>query len=151
MEPHYFNIFGGVFMATMTLLNYCLIVRCGPYQQSQAFSAIEFTRALLVREHRVELVFFYQQGVLTASSLRTPAQGALNITRQWQKLQEDNKLKLSVCISAALHHGIVNEEESKRYGLSAHNLAHGFTLAGLGQLASATITCDRVVTFGAAI
>ena len=134
----------------MNPLNYCLIVRCGPDQQSQALSAVDFTRALLGKGHSLERVFFYQQGVLTASSLRTPAQGELDITKQWQQLQADYQLNLDVCIAAALQHGIVDEGESQRYQLGAYNLASGFNLSGLGQLASATVTCDRVVTFGAA-
>jgi tRNA 2-thiouridine synthesizing protein D len=136
-------------MPAMDLLNYCIIVRCGPDQQSQALSALEFTQALLAQGHKVERVFFYQQGVLTASSLRTPAQGELNITQLWQQLQVENKLELDVCIAAALQNGIVDKTESERYELGAHNLASGFHLAGLGQLAGATIACDRVVTFGA--
>ena len=134
----------------MDLLNYGLIVRCGPYQQSQALAAIDFTRALLTKGHKLERIFFYQQGVLTASCLSTPAQGELNITKQWQQLQADHKLDLNVCIAAALQHGIVDKDESQRHELGAYNLASGFNLAGLGQLASATVTCDRVVTFGAA-
>ncbi|MDP6771918.1 MAG: sulfurtransferase complex subunit TusD, partial [Anaerolineales bacterium] len=90
------------FMASMNSLNYCLIVRCGPHQQSQALAAIDFTRALLAKGHKLERVFFYQQGVLTASSLRTPAQDELNITQQWQQLQIDYQLNLDVCIAAAL-------------------------------------------------
>jgi len=133
----------------MNQLTYCLVVRCGPHQQSQALSAIEFARTLLERGHKIERVFFYQQGVLTASSLRSPAQGELDITKQWLALHQEHEFDLDVCIAAALHHGIVNAEESLRYELPAHNLAQGFALAGLGQLASATVTCDRVMTFGA--
>jgi tRNA 2-thiouridine synthesizing protein D len=138
------------FMASMNPLNYCVIVRCGPEQQSQALSAVDFTRALLDKGHKLERVFFYQQGVLTASSLRTPAQDELDITKLWQQLQIDYQLELDVCIAAALQHGIVDKTESQRYQLGAYNLASGFQLAGLGQLASATVSCDRVVTFGAA-
>ena len=137
-------------MTSMNALNYCVIVRCAPDQQSQALSAIDFTRALLAKGHRLERVFFYQQGVLTASGLRTPAQGELDITKQWQQLQTDYQLNLDVCIAAALQHGIVDQNESQRYQLGAYNLATGFNLSGLGQLASATVNCERVVTFGAA-
>ena len=110
----------------MTQLSYCLVVRCGPHQQSQSLSAIEFTHALLTRGHKLERVFFYQQGVLTASSLRSPAQGELDITKQWQQLQQEHEFDLDVCIAAALHNGIVDAEESQRYELSGHNLAQGF-------------------------
>ena len=132
----------------MNSLTYCLFVRCGPQHQAQAHHAIEFASALLQAGHQIERVFFYQQGVLTASELRTPAQGELNITSLWQDLKQQHNLQLDVCIAAALQHGILNQEEAERYEKPAANLAPGFQLAGLGQLASATVTCDRVVSFG---
>jgi tRNA 2-thiouridine synthesizing protein D len=132
----------------MEKLNYCLVVRASPQQQSQALSALLFAQAVLAAGHCIERVFFYQQGVLTANALRTPAQDALNITQQWQTLQTSTGLELCVCIAAALHQGIVNAEEAQRYGLTADNLATGFVLAGLGQLAIATADCDRIITFG---
>ena len=132
----------------MTTLTYCLFVRCGPQHQAHAHHAVEFARALLQAGHQIERVFFYQQGVLTASDLRTPPQGELDITVAWQHLQQQHALQLDVCIAAALQHGILNAEEAERYDKSGANLAHGFQLAGLGQLASATVTCDRLVSFG---
>ncbi len=132
----------------MNTLTYCLFVRCGPHHQAQAFHAIEFARALLTAGHHIERVFFYQQGVLTASELRTPPQGELDITQAWQQLQQQHNVQLDVCIAAALQHGILNNEEAQRYEKPANNLAPGFHLAGLGQLASATVSCDRVISFG---
>lgn len=132
----------------MNTLTYCLFVRCGPQHQAQAHHAVEFARALLQAGHVIERVFFYQQGVLTASQLRTPPQGELDITSAWQSLQTEHNLVLDVCIAAALQHGILNQEEADRYEKSAANLASGFQLAGLGQLASASVTCDRLVSFG---
>ena len=135
----------------MQTLNYCLVVRAGPHQQSQALSALHFAQALLAAGHHIERVFFYQQGVHTANALRTPAQGDLNVTTLWQQLQKQANLDLCVCIAAALQHGVVNAEEATRYELQHHNLADGFELAGLGQLAAATVTCDRVVSFGGGV
>ena len=132
----------------MTPLNYFLLVRCGPHHQAQAYTAYEFALTLLNSGHRIERVFFYQQGALTASLLNTPAQDEINITQQWQQLQANYQLELDVCIAAALKHGIYNTEEAQRYAKPCANLASGFTLAGLGQLAAASVTCDRLVTFG---
>ena len=135
----------------MENLNYCLVVRASPHQQSQSLSALLFAQAVLAAGHCIERVFFYQQGILTANALRAPAQDAINITQQWQALQTSTGLELCVCIASALHQGIVNPEEAQRYGLPANNLATGFVLAGLGQLAIAMAECDRVITFGSGI
>ncbi|ENP0291553.1 DsrE family protein, partial [Escherichia coli] len=49
--------------------------------------------------------------------------------------------------AAALRRGIVDETEAGRLGLASSNLQPGFTLSGLGALAEASLTCDRVVQF----
>ncbi|MDF4652984.1 DsrE family protein, partial [Vibrio parahaemolyticus] len=43
--------------------------------------------------------------------------------------------------------GIVSEEEANQHGLVQNNLADGFEQAGLGSLAEAMLTQDRVVQF----
>ena len=53
-----------------------------------------------------------------------------------------------MCIAVALQSGIVDQQECRRYELSAVNLAPQFTLMGLGQLASASVESDRLVSFG---
>ncbi len=53
-----------------------------------------------------------------------------------------------VCVAAAQRRGILDEEEMKRHGKDANNIAPGFRISGLGQLIEAEIQCDRVVFFG---
>jgi len=130
-------------------LSYCILVRCAPSQQSQALSALHFTQALLAQGHKVLRVFFYQQAVLTGSSLRVMPQDESNLTSQWQQLAQQHQIELGVCIAAALQTGIVNQQESQRYELPGTSLAEGFELVGLGQLAAASAQCDRLVSFGA--
>jgi len=129
-------------------LTYTVIVRCGPHQQGQSLSAFEFTKELLVQGHQVLRVFFYQQGVHLSSSLRVMPQDELDLTALWQQLSLDYDLELGVCIAVALQSGIVDQQECRRYELSAVNLAPQFTLLGLGQLASASVESDRLVSFG---
>jgi len=43
----------------------------------------------------------------------------------------------------------MDEDEAKRQGKDANNIAEGFRISGLGQLIEAGIECDRLVTFGA--
>ena len=54
---------------------------------------------------------------------------------------------LNICVAAALRRGVVDETEAGRLGLASSNLQQGFTLSGLGALAEASLTCDRVVQF----
>ncbi|MDT4886895.1 putative sulfurtransferase DsrE [compost metagenome] len=53
-----------------------------------------------------------------------------------------------MCIAAALRRGVLNAEESQRYGRPADNLAAGWELSGLGQLHEAAQMADRLVSFG---
>ena len=129
-------------------LTYAIVVRCGPHQQSQALSALQFAKEALLQGHKVLRVFFYQQGVHIASRLRVAPQDELNLTALWQQLSLDYELELGVCIAAALQSGIVDRQESSRYELGSDSLASQFTLVGLGQLAAASAECDRLVSFG---
>ena len=131
-----------------TSLTYAIVVRCGPHQQSRALSAFQFTKEVLLQGHKVLSVFFYQQGVHLSSSLRVMPQDELDLTALWQQLSLDYDLELGVCIAVALQSGIVDQQECRRYELSAVNLAPQFTLMGLGQLASASVESDRLVSFG---
>ena len=54
---------------------------------------------------------------------------------------------LHICVAAALRRGITDAQEAQQLSLPAHNLQPGFTLSGLGALAEAALTCDRMVQF----
>jgi tRNA 2-thiouridine synthesizing protein D len=49
-------------------------------------------------------------------------------------------------VAAALRRGVTDEQEANSW-LAGHNLQPGFTLSGLGALAEAALTCDRMVQF----
>ena len=53
-----------------------------------------------------------------------------------------------VCIAAAQRRGILDENEAKRQGKDADNIAPGFRISGLGQLIETGIESDRLVVFG---
>lgn len=56
-------------------------------------------------------------------------------------------MALNICVAAALRRGISDEQEAENLGLASANLAQGFTLTGLGALAEAALSCDRLVQF----
>ena len=57
-------------------------------------------------------------------------------------------LDLVVCIAAAQRRGLLDEDEMKRQGKDANNIADGFRISGLGQLIEAGIESDKLVVFG---
>ena len=69
------------------------------------------------------------------------------MVRGWQGLSEKQGVELHICVAAALRRGVTDATEAARLGLSGSNLQPGFLLSGLGALAQAALTCDRVVQF----
>ena len=120
----------------------------GPYQHQASDSAYQFTKAALAKGHEIFRVFFYNDGVNNATRLGVPPQDDRNITQQWTELQKEHELDLVVCIAAAQRRGLLDEDEAKRQGKDANNIAEGFRISGLGQLIEAGIEADRLVVFG---
>lgn len=101
----------------------------------------------MAQGHTLESVFFYREGVLNASELNAPASDEVDLTRRWQQLRQQHGVALNICVAAALRRGISDEQEAENLGLASANLAQGFTLTGLGALAEAALSCDRLVQF----
>ncbi|MGD8203873.1 sulfurtransferase complex subunit TusD [Pantoea sp. FN0305] len=127
-------------------MHYTLLVTGPAYGTQQASSALLFARALLKAGHQLNSIFFYREGVLNGNQLTAPAGDEFDIVRAWQALQQQG-VTLNICVAAALRRGVTDEQEAAGLGLAAANLQPGFTLAGLGALAEAMLTSDRVVQF----
>ena len=128
-------------------MRFAIVVTGPAYGTQQASSALQFARAVLNEGHELSSVFFYQDGVYNANMLTSPASDEFDVVRAWQQLNQTQGVTLNICVAAALRRGIVDETESARLGLAAANLQPGFILSGLGALAEASLTCDRVVQF----
>jgi tRNA 2-thiouridine synthesizing protein D len=120
----------------------------GPYQHQASDTAYQFTKAALENGHKVYRVFFYHDAVNNATRLAVPPQDDRNITKNWQALAKEYNLDMVVCIAAAQRRGLLDENEAKRQGKDASNIAEGFRISGLGQLIEAGIQSDRLVVFG---
>jgi len=125
-----------------------VLVNEGPYTHEASDSAYNFTKAALEKGHEIYRVFFYHYGVNNATRLTEPPRDDRNIVNRWSELGKQHNLDLVVCIAAAQRRGVMDENEAKRQGKDAHNLAEGFRISGLGQLVEAGIQSDRLVTFG---
>lgn len=128
-------------------LTYTLVVNGSVYGSQAARNAYQFASALVTQGHTLVSVFFYQDGVTNGSVLSVPANDEFDLTKAWQTLALQHNVRLETCVAAALRRGIVSQGEATQHGLVQHNLADGFSQAGLGSLAEAMLTQDRVVQF----
>ena len=92
-------------------------------------------------------VFFYADAAHIANRLRWQAADQLNLTQQWQTLAEQYSLPLPVCVSTALSRGISDADNSTRHLLAGENIATGFELVGLSELAMTMQRHCRLIAF----
>lgn len=110
--------------------------------------ALLFAQAALAGGHEIVRLFFYQEGVHSASGNIVTPQDELDVPRLWRDFVAQNQLDGVVCIAAALRRGVLNEEEASRYERPAVNLPAPWELSGLGQLHDAVQDADRLICFG---
>ncbi|MFO2462994.1 sulfurtransferase complex subunit TusD [Pseudomonas sp. 15FMM2] len=110
--------------------------------------ALLFAQAALTGGHEIVRLFFYQDGVYSASNSVVTPQDEQDITQQWRAFVSEHQLDGVVCIAAALRRGVLNSEEAARYRRSAVNLDAPWALSGLGQLHDAIQDADRLICFG---
>ena len=129
-------------------MKFGILVSEGPYTHQAADSAYQFVRAALENGHEVPRVFFYHDGVNVGTRLSIPPQDERNLQQNWTALAREHDIDLVICIAAAQRRGLLDENEAKRQGKDADNIAEGFRISGLGQLIEMGIQTDRLMTFG---
>ncbi|WP_273527517.1 sulfurtransferase complex subunit TusD [Pseudomonas sp.] len=110
--------------------------------------ALRFAEAVLAGGHDIVRLFFYQDGVHSASANIVTAQDELDVAGEWSRFIAAHQLDGVVCIAAGLRRGVLDEQEARRYARAAANLAGGWGLSGLGQLHEAAQQADRLICFG---
>ncbi|MBD8513180.1 sulfurtransferase complex subunit TusD [Photobacterium sp. WH77] len=128
-------------------LTFALVVDGPAYGSQNARSAYQFAQAVIANGHRLQRVFFYQDGVHNGSALAAPASDEFDLLAAWQLLGREHQVELQTCVAAALRRGVVSELEASQHALPGHNLAAGFEQAGLGGLAEVLLSADRVIQF----
>ena len=128
-------------------VKFSIVVSGSAYGTQSASSAYQFCLAACHAGHEITGVFFYQEGVLNASQLVSPATDEINLPDFWAELATQYQFPLEVCVSASLRRGVMNEQEAEQLSLSQFNLKPPFVLSGLGQLAELSARCDRLVQF----
>lgn len=82
-------------------------------------------------------IFVYGDGVHIANRFRWLPSDQTNVAKLWQNLVLEYSLSPKVCVATALARGVVDSDNAKRHQLDGENLAQGFRLVGLGELAMA--------------
>lgn len=129
-------------------MQFSLLVLGSPTSTQSATTALRFATAAIGAGHSIFRVFFYHDAVNVANELICPPQDEINISQQWQLLAQKNDIDMVVCVASALKRGILDTTEAERYDKPSANLNEGFDISGLGQLVEASISSDRIVTFG---
>lgn len=130
-------------------MRYTLLIHGAPYTSQACQTALNFARATICRGHAIYRVFFYQDGVHTASILAVPPQDESHLYAEWELLANNHNIDMVICVSAALRRGILDKAESERHEKPHANASPAFTVSGLGQLIDSAVHSDRLVTFGA--
>lgn len=92
-------------------------------------------------------LFFYADGANIANRLRWQSADQTDLTQEWQALAKKYQLALPVCVSTALSRGISDMDNSTRHQLHGDNLATGFDLVGLSELALMMQGDSRLLQF----
>lgn len=127
---------------------YSLLVMSPPASGSSAATAARFAQALIEAGHSIRRVFFLDEGVTCASSLAVFPQDESSGLQAWVELAERHGVDLVLCVSSALRYGMLDNTEAERHERPAASIHPSFTISGLGQLVDASVTSDRLVTFG---
>ncbi|MBY7976408.1 sulfurtransferase complex subunit TusD [Vibrio fluvialis] len=128
-------------------LTYTLLVNGSVYGTQSARNAYLFAKAVIEKGHTLKSVFFYQDGVQNGSALTAPANDEFDLVKAWQQLADLHQVRLETCVAAALRRGVVSQSEAEQHQLPGANLATPFEQTGLGSLAEALLSQDRVVQF----
>lgn len=114
----------------------------GPYNHEASDSAYNFIKAAVDKNHEIQGIFFYHDGVYNVSKLMEPPQDDRHIANRWSELGKPKDeggpgIDIVVCIAAAKRRGIVDDV-----------LVPNVRISGLGQLTMMAIQAERMVIFG---
>lgn len=135
-------------LVNMNKMKASIVIYSAPVASHASFQALQFAKAWLASGHTIDKVFFYADGVWVGNVAIAAPSDEFNACDSWSSLANEQELDLVVCIAAALRRGIIDESEAKRFNRPINNLSKTFRLGGLGELVEASLTSDRLISFG---
>ncbi|CAL4325374.1 Sulfurtransferase TusD [Buchnera aphidicola (Eriosoma grossulariae)] len=128
-------------------MTYTIIVTGSPYDSQNSRSALFFSRALLSLKHRIDLIFFYGNGVLNSNLMLSVANNEVNLFDEWKKFYQDFQVPLYICINSSLKRGLLETEKSSLLGFKKSNIGDFFKLSGFLELLNSIQKTDRFIQF----
>lgn len=117
-------------------------------EQGLAYAKQFYTAWQQVHQTPVDLtVFFYSDAAMLANRLIWLPADIPNMAKDWQHFAQQTSIVHQVCVSTALARGVVDTANAQRHQLQGDNLADGFALVGLGELAMHLHRCSVVKQF----
>lgn len=118
-------------------MKFGILIKEGPYTHQAMDSAYNFIIAAMESGHKIQGVFFYNEGVCNTCGTMEPPRDERNIKKLLLELHEKG-IRLVVCVAAGKRRGLV---------LQTICSACGNEISGLGQLLELCIESDRTITF----
>lgn len=114
------------------------MVVTSPAHSNLTATAIDLVNTIIMSEHELVGVFFYQDGVLNANKYTSIPSDEFQSCAQWVALNKTHGVNLHLCITAAEKRGLSDDKDQ-------FNIDEHFTISGLGELVELTNLCDRVI------
>ena len=126
-------------------LNYTIILTQSPALSESHTTAQRLIAELIINGDNIDRVFFYQDAAYVGLKSQIPGQGLQASFIGWLNLQQQQSFPLQICIANALRRGVIDSTEANRYE-ALETLQSGFQLCGLGEIAEACQSSDRIIT-----
>jgi len=126
-------------------LSYTIILTQSPALSESHQTAQNLVSDLISHGNKIDRIFFYQDASFVGLKSQIAGQGLQASYQGWIDLKQQQDFPLQICIANALRRGVVDATEAGRYqGLET--LQNGFQLSGLGEIADACRSSDRIIT-----
>ncbi|WP_416308442.1 sulfurtransferase complex subunit TusD [Neptunicella sp. SCSIO 80796] len=127
--------------------SFCLLVNSSPVDSSSAYTAFRFAESIIKLQHKLNGIFFYQDGIHNTNQFANMPSDELNLQQKWAELSRQYAIPMQVCITAANRRGIISQQDAEDNDTTHFNLSFPFESAGLGELIQMMADSDRVVQF----
>jgi tRNA 2-thiouridine synthesizing protein D len=111
---------------------FLIFVTGSPFDTLNGHTALSFCEAATSLGHRVDQVFFYQQGVQQGNTDVQSGAGEKRLLEQWIAFSEQTKTPLNICVTASIKRGLISEEDAKELHLNS-NLHKAFNAVGMAE------------------
>ncbi|WWO95443.1 MAG: sulfurtransferase complex subunit TusD [Candidatus Dasytiphilus stammeri] len=132
-------------------MQFVLYVTGPAYGTQNARNAYLFAQSILSNSnnknnHRLDLIFFYGDGIYNANRCVYPASDEFDLVHAWSIIHHKYDIPLYICSSAAMRRGVGVFTNSKTLE-RINNIKSGFKIRGLGSLVQSILHCERLVQF----